>query len=80
MPLQCVRKIFARSKFPNAKLGQGYSMTEAGPVLAMCLPFTKEPFEIKSEVQSDDHTVLLGSSSLMLSSDRVYSNYEADQC
>ncbi|XP_071711994.1 4-coumarate:CoA ligase 1-like [Rutidosis leptorrhynchoides] len=37
-----------RSKFPNAKLGQGYGMTEAGPVLAMCLAFAKEPFEIKS--------------------------------
>ncbi|KAK6123804.1 hypothetical protein DH2020_042458 [Rehmannia glutinosa] len=38
----------ARIKFPNAKLGQGYGMTEAGPVLAMCLAFAKEPFEIKS--------------------------------
>ncbi|GFQ01938.1 4-coumarate--coa ligase 1 [Phtheirospermum japonicum] len=37
-----------RSKFPNAKLGQGYGMTEAGPVLAMCLAFAKEPFKIKS--------------------------------
>ncbi|PHU24164.1 4-coumarate--CoA ligase 1 [Capsicum chinense] len=37
-----------RTKFPNAKLGQGYGMTEAGPVLAMCLAFAKEPFEIKS--------------------------------
>ncbi|KAL3631762.1 4-coumarate--CoA ligase 1 [Castilleja foliolosa] len=37
-----------RVKFPNAKLGQGYGMTEAGPVLAMCLAFAKEPFEIKS--------------------------------
>ncbi|CAA0816506.1 4-coumarate--CoA ligase 2 [Striga hermonthica] len=37
-----------RLKFPNAKLGQGYGMTEAGPVLAMCLAFAKEPFEIKS--------------------------------
>ncbi|KAI3504508.1 hypothetical protein L1887_26034 [Cichorium endivia] len=37
-----------RMKFPNAKLGQGYGMTEAGPVLAMCLAFAKEPFEIKS--------------------------------
>ncbi|THF97120.1 hypothetical protein TEA_001931 [Camellia sinensis var. sinensis] len=37
-----------RSKFPHAKLGQGYGMTEAGPVLAMCLAFAKEPFEIKS--------------------------------
>ncbi|KAL2478980.1 4-coumarate--CoA ligase 2 [Forsythia ovata] len=37
-----------RMKFPNAKLGQGYGMTEAGPVLAMCLAFAKEAFEIKS--------------------------------
>ncbi|KAK8584931.1 hypothetical protein V6N13_138874 [Hibiscus sabdariffa] len=37
-----------RAKFPCAKLGQGYGMTEAGPVLAMCLGFAKEPFEIKS--------------------------------
>nr|QLM00647.1 4-coumarate-CoA ligase 2 [Ziziphora clinopodioides subsp. bungeana] len=37
-----------RNKFPNAKLGQGYGMTEAGPVLAMCLAFAKEPYEIKS--------------------------------
>ncbi|WRX26462.1 AMP-dependent synthetase/ligase domain - like 10 [Theobroma cacao] len=37
-----------RAKFPGAKLGQGYGMTEAGPVLAMCLGFSKEPFEIKS--------------------------------
>ncbi|PWA34859.1 4-coumarate--CoA ligase 2 [Artemisia annua] len=37
-----------RNKFPNAKLGQGYGMTEAGPVLSMCLAFAKEPYEIKS--------------------------------
>ncbi|KAK3437696.1 hypothetical protein EUGRSUZ_C02284 [Eucalyptus grandis] len=37
-----------RAKLPNAKLGQGYGMTEAGPVLAMCPAFAKEPFEIKS--------------------------------
>ncbi|KAK9099906.1 hypothetical protein Scep_023336 [Stephania cephalantha] len=37
-----------RAKFPNAKLGQGYGMTEAGPVLSMCLAFAKEPFDIKS--------------------------------
>nr|BAJ17664.1 4-coumarate:CoA ligase [Gynura bicolor] len=37
-----------RMKFPNAKLGQGYGMTEAGPVLAMCLAFAKEPYDIKS--------------------------------
>ncbi|GMI77822.1 ARABIDOPSIS THALIANA 4-COUMARATE:COA LIGASE 1, 4-coumarate:CoA ligase 1, 4-COUMARATE:COA LIGASE 1 [Hibiscus trionum] len=35
-------------KFPGAKFGQGYGMTEAGPVLAMCLGFAKEPFETKS--------------------------------
>ncbi|KAJ4958288.1 hypothetical protein NE237_025399 [Protea cynaroides] len=34
-------------KFPNAKIGQGYGMTEAGPVLSMCLIFAKEPFDIK---------------------------------
>ncbi|KAL8168079.1 hypothetical protein V2J09_009578 [Rumex salicifolius] len=37
-----------RSKLPNAALGQGYGMTEAGPVLAMCLAFAKEPMEVKS--------------------------------
>ncbi|XP_044463078.1 4-coumarate--CoA ligase CCL1-like [Mangifera indica] len=37
-----------RAKIPNAKLGQGYGMTEAGPLLAMCLAFAKEPFEVKS--------------------------------
>ncbi|KAF3452803.1 hypothetical protein FNV43_RR03236 [Rhamnella rubrinervis] len=37
-----------RAKLPNAKLGQGYGMTEAGPVLSMCLAFAKEPFNIKS--------------------------------
>ncbi|CAN0862864.1 4-coumarate--CoA ligase 1 [Linum grandiflorum] len=35
------------AKFPNARLGQGYGMTEAGPVLSMCLAFAKEPFDIK---------------------------------
>uniref|UniRef100_A0A803MPK4 4-coumarate--CoA ligase n=1 Tax=Chenopodium quinoa TaxID=63459 RepID=A0A803MPK4_CHEQI len=33
-----------RAKLPNAKLGQGYGMTEAGPVLAMCLAFAKSPW------------------------------------
>ncbi|KMT03332.1 hypothetical protein BVRB_8g198680 [Beta vulgaris subsp. vulgaris] len=37
-----------RAKLPNAKLGQGYGMTEAGPVLAMCLAFAKESMEVKS--------------------------------
>ncbi|VVB00542.1 unnamed protein product [Arabis nemorensis] len=36
------------AKIPNAKLGQGYGMTEAGPVLAMSLGFAKEPFPVKS--------------------------------
>uniref|UniRef100_A0A5B6ZBX8 4-coumarate--CoA ligase n=1 Tax=Davidia involucrata TaxID=16924 RepID=A0A5B6ZBX8_DAVIN len=36
-----------RAKLPHATLGQGYGMTEAGPVLSMCLAFAKEPFEIK---------------------------------
>ncbi|CAN6277733.1 unnamed protein product [Urochloa humidicola] len=36
------------AKIPNAVLGQGYGMTEAGPVLAMCLAFAKEPFQVKS--------------------------------
>ncbi|XP_074582735.1 4-coumarate--CoA ligase 3-like [Curcuma longa] len=36
------------AKLPNARLGQGYGMTEAGPVLSMCLAFAKEPLEVKS--------------------------------
>ncbi|XP_074572586.1 4-coumarate--CoA ligase 3-like [Curcuma longa] len=35
-------------KLPNATLGQGYGMTEAGPVLSMCLAFAKEPLPVKS--------------------------------
>jgi 4-coumarate--CoA ligase len=27
---------------------QGYGMTEAGPVLSMCLAFAKHPFPVKS--------------------------------
>ncbi|KAL3532833.1 hypothetical protein ACH5RR_006354 [Cinchona calisaya] len=37
-----------RAKLPNAILGQGYGMTEAGPVLSMCLAFAKEPLAVKS--------------------------------
>nr|ABY60842.1 4-coumarate CoA ligase 1 [Ruta graveolens] len=37
-----------RNRVPQAILGQGYGMTEAGPVLSMCLSFAKEPFETKS--------------------------------
>lgn len=29
-------------------MSQGYGMTEAGPVLSMCLAFAKEPFPVKS--------------------------------
>ncbi|XP_043723009.1 4-coumarate--CoA ligase 2-like [Telopea speciosissima] len=36
-----------RDLLPNAKFGQGYGMTEAGPVLSMCSAFAKEPFDIK---------------------------------
>ncbi|KAB1223617.1 4-coumarate--CoA ligase 2 [Morella rubra] len=37
-----------RSRVPQATLGQGYGMTEAGPVLSMCLAFAKQPFPTKS--------------------------------
>ncbi|CAK9325753.1 unnamed protein product [Citrullus colocynthis] len=37
-----------KARLPNATLGQGYGMTEAGPVLSMCLAFAKEPFKVKS--------------------------------
>lgn len=37
-----------RTKFPNAILGQGYGMTEAGPVLTMSLAFAKEPLNVKA--------------------------------
>lgn len=37
-----------RSRVPQAILGQGYGMTEAGPVLSMCLAFAKQPFPTKS--------------------------------
>ncbi|KAI4329430.1 hypothetical protein L6164_021693 [Bauhinia variegata] len=36
------------AKFPNARLGQGYGMTEAGPVLTMSLAFAKEAMEVKA--------------------------------
>ncbi|CAM6017935.1 unnamed protein product, partial [Sphagnum balticum] len=37
-----------RARLPQAIIGQGYGMTEAGPVLAMCLAFAKAPFPVKS--------------------------------
>ncbi|VAI56195.1 unnamed protein product [Triticum turgidum subsp. durum] len=33
---------------PQRRARPGYGMTEAGPVLAMCLAFAKEPFKVKS--------------------------------
>ncbi|KAK1325616.1 hypothetical protein QJS10_CPA01g02955 [Acorus calamus] len=35
-------------RVPQAIFGQGYGMTEAGPVLSMCLGFAKQPFPTKS--------------------------------
>ncbi|KAJ7982678.1 4-coumarate--CoA ligase like [Quillaja saponaria] len=37
-----------RSRVPQAIFGQGYGMTEAGPVLSMCSGFAKQPFRTKS--------------------------------
>ncbi|KAK6159104.1 hypothetical protein DH2020_006418 [Rehmannia glutinosa] len=36
----------AKAKLPNATIGQGYGMTEAG-VISMCLGFAKKPFKFK---------------------------------
>eukprot|EP00252_Welwitschia_mirabilis_P011334 TRINITY_DN2548_c0_g1_i2.p1 TRINITY_DN2548_c0_g1~~TRINITY_DN2548_c0_g1_i2.p1 ORF type:complete len:443 (-),score=-21.63 TRINITY_DN2548_c0_g1_i2:978-2306(-) len=36
-----------RQRLPNATFGQGYGMTEAGPVLSMCLGFAKHPLPNK---------------------------------
>ncbi|XP_064957541.1 4-coumarate--CoA ligase 2-like [Musa acuminata AAA Group] len=37
-----------RIRVPQAILGQGYGMTEAGPVLSMCPAFAKHPTAVKS--------------------------------
>ncbi|XP_065851668.1 4-coumarate--CoA ligase 2-like isoform X2 [Euphorbia lathyris] len=37
-----------RNRVPQAIIGQGYGMTEAGPVVSMCLGFAKQPFPTKS--------------------------------
>ncbi|KAK6936540.1 AMP-dependent synthetase/ligase [Dillenia turbinata] len=37
-----------RSRVPQAIFGQGYGMTEAGPVLSICPGFAKQPFPTKS--------------------------------
>ncbi|RWR87297.1 4-coumarate-CoA ligase [Cinnamomum micranthum f. kanehirae] len=36
------------TRLPQAVFGQGYGMTEAGPVLSMCLGFAKQAFPTKS--------------------------------
>lgn len=36
-----------RVRIPRAVIGQGYGMTEAGPVLSMCMSFAKEPTSVK---------------------------------
>ncbi|MCO5590769.1 hypothetical protein L7F22_044744 [Adiantum nelumboides] len=36
-----------RARLPNAAIGQGYGMTEAGPVLSMCSSFAKFPTPVK---------------------------------
>ncbi|MQL92552.1 hypothetical protein Taro_025180 [Colocasia esculenta] len=37
-----------QNRLPQATFGQGYGMTEAGPVLTMCPAFAKEPLPAKS--------------------------------
>ncbi|KAK3012995.1 hypothetical protein RJ639_008727 [Escallonia herrerae] len=37
-----------RSRIPQATFGQGYGMTEAGPVLSLSAAFAKQPFPTKS--------------------------------
>lgn len=37
-----------RRRLPQAVLGQGYGMTEAGPVISMCPGFAKHPTQAKS--------------------------------
>lgn len=37
-----------RGRLPHAIIGQGYGMTEAGPVLSMCPAFAKRPVAAKS--------------------------------
>ncbi|KAH8512664.1 hypothetical protein H0E87_006087 [Populus deltoides] len=36
-----------QAKFPQARLGQGYGMTEVGPILAMCFGICQGTFDIK---------------------------------
>ncbi|PKU70137.1 4-coumarate--CoA ligase 1-like [Dendrobium catenatum] len=36
-----------RARMPNAMIGQGYGMTEAGPVISFCMSFAKEKMDSK---------------------------------
>ncbi|XP_020592128.1 4-coumarate--CoA ligase 1-like [Phalaenopsis equestris] len=36
-----------RERMPNAMIGQGYGMTEAGPVISFCMSFAKEKMDSK---------------------------------
>lgn len=47
-PLGKDLEITLRERLPQAIFGQGYGMTEAGPVLTMCPTFAKHPFPSKS--------------------------------
>ncbi|KAK3403653.1 hypothetical protein EUGRSUZ_K00087 [Eucalyptus grandis] len=47
-PLGKELELALQTRLPGAILGQGYGMTEAGPVLSMCLGFAKQPFPTKS--------------------------------
>nr|AFX98059.1 4-coumarate:CoA ligase [Cunninghamia lanceolata]QBC40974.1 4-coumarate:CoA ligase [Cunninghamia lanceolata] len=47
-PLGKELELALTTRIPRAVFGQGYGMTEAGPVLSMCLGFAKEPFPTKS--------------------------------
>ncbi|KAF8379021.1 hypothetical protein HHK36_028448 [Tetracentron sinense] len=47
-PLGKELEMALQTRVPQAVLGQGYGMTEAGPVLSMCLGFAKHPFPTKS--------------------------------
>ncbi|XP_038698168.1 4-coumarate--CoA ligase 2-like [Tripterygium wilfordii] len=47
-PLGKELELALRDRLPQAIFGQGYGMTEAGPVLSMSLGFAKQPFPTKS--------------------------------
>lgn len=47
-PLGKELELALRGRVPQAIFGQGYGMTEAGPVLSMSLGFAKQPYPTKS--------------------------------